>query len=285
MPDKIRFQFEEALNTAHQLVAEKASGPNELLWGHVVSKAANDEEFRQNLVRNPEETVKKVATTLGVEVEPEQLKEMKKVFSPALPGVDLTKVEDLLFSTFADIREGFQTTVNLAKYLFFAGLAMLVAALVLAAFQRSATWLFGSGGIISVIVSLVVNPLDRIRNAGANLVQIQMSYIAYYNLLDLLGRRRENLSVDETGRYAKELRESASSMVGTLQSVLDNAQKYQYHTIPKAESKGKPESKAKPESKPAEGPKTSPSKRNKASASKRGKKEVEPSAPADAASN
>jgi uncharacterized membrane protein (DUF485 family) len=228
MAGPVQFNFDKAFNDAQATVADREAQVNEVLWGHLAKRAAEDESFRQQLSSKPEETAAAEAQKLNLALAPAQIQKAKEIFgeSRALRGIDQSKVEGLIFGTISDVRKSFNTTLELSKWLFYVGLALLIAAAVFVATKQGqeaaqAGWLFGAGGIISLVVSLVMNPLDRIRNAGANLVQIQMAYLAYYNLLYLLGTRVENLPFEEAKKYAEEFRTTAESMVKAVQSVLD----------------------------------------------------------------
>jgi hypothetical protein len=221
MPEPANFDFASTFADAQKIATENESHSGELLWGHVISRAAHDENFRKNLASDPEQTVAREAETLKIPVSQDQLKAAKAFFSRAVPGIDRDKVETLIFNTIEDVRKSFNMTLQLSQLLFFVGIVLLVASAIF-------TWvkgpiqgsIFGGAGIISLVTSLVRNPLDRIRNAGANLVQVQMAYLAYYNLLYLLGSRGDELPFADTQKYAHEMRESATSMVQAVQGIL-----------------------------------------------------------------
>jgi ABC-type multidrug transport system fused ATPase/permease subunit len=214
-----------AFDAASKTAAEREAQAGELLWGQVTMRAANDEGFREQLAKKPEETLKREAERLQIPVSKEDLDTAKQLFgSPALPGIDHVKVENLIFGTIEDVRRSFNMTLSLARALFIVGLLMLVASAVLTIWKGAqAGSIFGIGGVASLVSSLLLNPLDRIRNAGANLVQIQMAYLAYYNLMYLLGSRNERLNVADSKAYAEELREAATSMVSAVQEIVEKS--------------------------------------------------------------
>jgi hypothetical protein len=219
----VKFDFGAAARAAARVASEQDASASELLWGQITSRAVSDESFRRELTLNPESAIKREADRLNVQLKPEDLAKAKELFSPAIPGSKPEKVEQLVFGTIEDVRKSFKLTLQLSQILFGVGIFMLLVSMAfsIAKGRDSSTIVFGAGGVASLIASLVMNPLDRIRNAGGNLVQIQMAYLAYYNQLYLLGARQERLSSAEASLYAKELRETAVSMVGAVQSVLD----------------------------------------------------------------
>jgi hypothetical protein len=219
----VKFDFGAAADTAARIASEKDAEASQLLWGHIATRAVSDDTFRRELTQNPESAITREAGRLNVSLKPEDLAKAKEIFSPAIPGSTPEKVEQLIFGTIEDVRKSFNLTLRLAQILFGVGLAMLVVSLIFSITRGkdSSTIVFGAGGVASLIASLVMNPLDRIRNAGANLVQIQMAYLAYYKQLYLLGARQEFLTPADASLFAKELRETAVSMVGAIQSVLE----------------------------------------------------------------
>jgi len=219
MPNKI--DFSAAAADAQKTAADIEAQASEVLWGHVLTRAAQDEGFRQDLAQNPEQTVTQEAQKLNVTVGPAQLEAAKALFSQAVPGIDSKKIESLIFGTIEDVRKSFKMTLQLSQLLFYVGIALLIMSAIFTWIKGAAAGsIFGAGGVISLVTSLIRSPLDRIRNAGANLVQIQMVYLAYYNLLYLLGSRGEHVSLADARNYAQEFRESATSMVSAVQSIL-----------------------------------------------------------------
>ena len=66
-----------------------------------------------------------------------------------------------------------------------------------------------------------MNPLDRIRNAAGNLVQIQAAYLAFYKQLYILGERSETLTREEVISYAQELRKAGNDLAQTITGALE----------------------------------------------------------------
>jgi hypothetical protein len=222
MADTVQFDFSTAFKEADQIAAQQDTQASELLWGRIASRVANDEAFRRALTRDPERTIANEAKTLNMPVAPDTVEQIRDILSPAVPGTEQAKVEQLVFGTIEDIRKSFNLTLKLSQLLFYAGVALLVASFVVAVWKDSQTIVaavFGAGGVASLISSTLMNPLDRIRNAGANLVQLQMVYLAYYKHLYMLGGARELPASADTSRDAKELREATAAMVSTIQGM------------------------------------------------------------------
>jgi hypothetical protein len=221
---KRNLDISAAFAAADKTAIERESQSAELLWGTVTARAATDQGFREQLAKAPEETVKREAERLNIPISEQELSTAKELFSPALPGIDRKKVEELIFGTIRDVRRSFNVTLYLSIALFVVGLLLLIASVVFTWTKGAkAGSIFGIGGVASLVSSLLLNPLDRIRNAGANLVQIQMAYLTYYNLIYLLGSRNERLDVKDAKSYADEMRQSAISMVSTVQEIVKSA--------------------------------------------------------------
>jgi len=221
MSGPAKFDFASVSAHAQKLAADNETQSAELLWGHVISRASQDESFRRNLANNPEQTLTREAETLNISVAPEQLHAAKALFSPAVPGIDRAKVEALIFSTIEDVRKSFNMTLQLSRFLFYTGVLLLLMSAVFTWTKGAAAGsIFGAAGALSLVTSLIRSPLDRIRNAGANLVQLQMAYLAYYNLLYLLGSRGERLAFADAQKYAEEFRQTATVMVSAVQSII-----------------------------------------------------------------
>ena len=229
MADPVQFDFSAALKEADQIAAQQDADASGLLWGRVALRATSDEEFRQALMRDPERTIAHEAQQLNVTVEPStvaQVAQIREILSPAVPGIGQPRVVQLVFDTIEDMRKSFKLTLQLSQLLFYAGVGLLVASFIVAVWKESQTIVaavFGAGGVASLISSTLMNPLDRIRDAGANLVQLQMVYLAYYKQLYMLGDATDVPASGDASRDAKELRDTATAMVLAVQSILAKA--------------------------------------------------------------
>ena len=194
----------------------------ELLLGKLTRKAADDPEFREELRAHPERVVRREAGDLQVAVT-KGVVESVKVLSAAIPGADADKVQKLIFMTIEDMRKSFTMTLQLSQWLFFAGLVMVAGAFCAALFEQKlwAAGIAGGSGSLSLLLSAVMNPLDRIRGAAGNLAQIQAAYLAFYKQLYILGVGVEQLSRDEAIAYAHELQQAANVMVESIGGALD----------------------------------------------------------------
>jgi len=220
------FDFSKAYHQASDAARAEEKNARSLLWQRLSERAFEDPSFKQRLVAEPKEVIEREAKNLqddsgkNVAVPPSVVHDMtekaRDTFSSAVGQIDLKQVTDLVFGTIKDVRRSFSLTLVLCQVLFYAGLAMVAAAFIitLAGGKQWASILFGVSGVASVLISsFVLGPLDRIRDAAGNLIQLQMAYLAYYNQLYLLGGGRK-LPREEAFLYAKEIDRAALSMIG-----------------------------------------------------------------------
>jgi hypothetical protein len=218
-----------ALKEADDVARRDQDASSERLLGRVVSRALADPAFLDSLSRDPKSAVEREAKGLGIAVPPATLElaeRVPKLSSKTLPDLKDDEVGKLILGTIAELKESFKSTLRLASILFYAGLAMTLVAFAVGVFAQGKeiiSGLFGAGGLLTLISYVLMNPLDRIRNAAANLVQVQLAYLSYYKQLNLLGGGGEKLSRDDALAYAKELRDGASQMIGSVQGVLEKS--------------------------------------------------------------
>lgn len=219
-----KYDFLGDLQAAEHAAAEQEKQSSDLLREKIAARAKIEPEFRRALARDPAGTVAAEARRIGVEAEPELVEETRQKYSTAIVGATEEQVNELVFGTLRDVQRSFYLTMVLARWLFGVGLTMTVAAFVTGLWfsgKETISALFGAGGLLTLISYVVMNPMDRIRNAAANLVQIQIAYVAYYKQLSLLGGSlQERVGLDEAIRYAKELREGAETMIQALQGIV-----------------------------------------------------------------
>ena len=80
---------------------------------------------------------------------------------------------------------------------------------------------FGGGGIVTVISYAIMNPLDRIRNAAANLVQIQIAYVSYCKQLNMLDSSiKDHISPADAVKFSSELRKGAIETIVAVQGIV-----------------------------------------------------------------
>ena len=245
MSQTIKFDVAKAFDTADQIAREQESKARLLLWDQVSDKAASDEQFRQQLAKNPEAVISReagaIASTTGAQVSQntvEQLAEKaRKTYSTVVPQIAQDRVEDLIFGTIDDMRTSFKLTLRLSQVLFYSGLAMVAAAFVYALVggKETITLLFGVGGLVSVLLSsLVLSPLNRVQDAAGDLVQLQMAYLAYYKQLYLLGGGADPLPKADAIEFAREIDRAAISLISSVQNHIER--KEQKAAAAKAES-------------------------------------------------
>jgi hypothetical protein len=154
------------------------------------------------------------------------------LLSSAVPGADAKRVEDLVFNTVDDMRKSFNLTLVLSKWLFIAGLVMLALAF-LAALGSDKLWavgVSGGAGILSLLLSALRNPLDRIRNAAGNLAQIQAAYLGFYKQLYMLGSGAPASSTrEDTVAYASAIQQAAQAMVSAVGTAIGTVKAAEPH--------------------------------------------------------
>jgi hypothetical protein len=220
------FDFSKTFKQASDTAREEEKKAQSLLWERLTTRAFEDPDFKKRLVAEPKKVIEMEAKNLqdqsgqNVEVPTSVVHDVtaraRDTFSAAVGEIDLKQVTDLVFGTIKDVRRSFNLTLVLCQVLFYAGLAMVAAAFIMTLIggKQWASILFGVSGVASVLISaFVLGPLDRIRDAAGNLIQLQMAYLAYYNQLYLLGGGR-NLQREEAFLYAQEIDRAALSMIG-----------------------------------------------------------------------
>lgn len=234
MTESIPFDAASAFQDAHAVAREQETQARLLLWDHVSDKAAIDAQFRSLLAADPAKAIAQEAGQLQdpsgrpVQVDTGVVEAVaekaRAAYSAIVPGVESQRVEELIFGTIEDIRLSFKLTLTLSQRLFYSGLAMMAVAFIaaLAGGDKAMSLLFGAGGIGSVLVSsLLMNPLDRVRNAAGDLVQLQMAYLAYYKQLALLGGGSDPLSRQDAISQAREIDRAAVSLMAAVQTYVE----------------------------------------------------------------
>lgn len=234
MNKEIKFDPKKAMSGAHKTAREQERRAQALLWDRITDRAAADKEFRRQLIDDPKEAVSQEVHVLkaqeGTQFEIASqvidavTEKARAVYSEALPGVGEGKVETLIFETIEDIRKSFKLTLRLSQVLFYAGLAMIVTAFIVALVQgdKTISLFFGAGGMVGVLISsLVMSPLNRVQDAASDLVQLQMAYLAYYKHLVLLGGKCESITPKEAVMYTKELVRNTTAFMSSLQTYVE----------------------------------------------------------------
>ncbi len=230
MASNPQFDFASDLAQAGKSAGEQEQQSSQLLRDMVFSKAERDPQFKRALAANPEKVLEQEARRVGAHVDAKLVQETKDKYSTAIIGASEEEVTRLVFETLANVRTSFQRTLTLSQCLFFVGLGLTVAAFAVAVFYRDKeviAGIFGGGGILTLISYAVMNPLDRIRNAAANLVQVQIAYVSYYKQLTMLGgAESEKVTLDEAIKYATELRKGAVETIEAVQKIVANTAPY-----------------------------------------------------------
>ncbi|MBC8097680.1 MAG: hypothetical protein H7Y43_17910 [Akkermansiaceae bacterium] len=222
--------FLSDLLEAGRVAGEQETEAKKLLVETVDARVKEDPAFRRSMAANPERALQEEARKVGAEVSPELIAKAKEKYSTAIYGATEADVKTLVFETLENLKTSFTRTVILSQVLFFTGLVMTLASFLVALLAKEKeliAGIFGGGGILTLITYAVMNPLDRIRNAAANLVQVQIAYLSYYKQLTMLGGGdRERMTLDETVRYSKELREGAVETIKAVQGIVDVTKPY-----------------------------------------------------------
>lgn len=238
MTNTLKFDRAAAFDQPDKIAREQESQARLLLWDMISEKAVSNEQFRQELAKNPEQVIQKEAGALTDEAGQKLAvakdtvtllaEKARKTYSMVVPEVGKDRVEELIFGTIEDMRTSFKLTLRLSQVLFYSGLVMVATAFVvgLAGGKEMITLLFGAGGIAGVLLSsLVLSPLNRVQNAAGELVQLQMAYLAYYKQLYLLGSGSGPLPKDDAIAFAREIDRAANSLISTVQSKVEEKDK------------------------------------------------------------
>ena len=154
----------------------------DLLLTRLTLKAANDPNFQRELRDDPDAVVRREAKELDIKPSKSLIEAAGKAATAAIPGLEQARVQTLVFTAilggcFASF--AVRALMELSRWLFFAGILLVMVAFVAGLFNASSSSVAVSGGsgALGLLLSAVMNPLDRIRNAGGNLVQIQAAYL------------------------------------------------------------------------------------------------------------
>ena len=230
MPADPRPDFLSDLQEASRSASEQEMQSGPVLRELLFSRADTEPDFRKALVNNPEKTIGEIAKGMGASATPELIREVKERYSRVIFGATDTEVKALVFGTLANVRESFTRTLALSQWLFWVGLCLTVAAFVATLFQNQKGWIagvFGGGGILTLISYSVMNPLDRIRSAAANLVQVQIAYLSFYKQLNMLGGvDLDKMTIDDAVKYSTELRKCAVETIEAVQKIVERTSPY-----------------------------------------------------------
>ena len=223
--DSMHKLFNKSLGLAASTAAKQEVDVQEMLLGKLALKAAKDPTFRQELRSDPQKVAQREADDLNIKLPQDVVEATDKLFNSAVPGANAQRVEELVFTTIDDMRKSFGLTLQLSTWLFIAGLLMIGAAF-LTALVSDKLWavgVTGGSGALSLLLSAVMNPLDRIRNAAGNLAQIQMAYLSFYKQLYILGDGGESLTREDALAYSQQIQKAATAMVDSVSSALDKS--------------------------------------------------------------
>lgn len=217
---------------AQDLARTQESEASAVLWERLAQRVASDEEFRRLVERDPRRATEQVAQTLqdpsgqALAVDAETITAVAKraveTYSTAVPEVASQKVENLIFGTIEDFRRSFKLSLVMSQVLFYAGLVITLGAFVSSwlGHEKTSSLLFGASGVGSMLISaLVTGPLDRVQNAAARLLQLQMAYLAYYKQLYLLGGGTAPLTRADAIAYAREIERAAVTLITSVQAI------------------------------------------------------------------
>ena len=241
MSPKFSFDKSKAVGGARDKAIAQEKKAKELLWQQVAQYASKDLSYRQELAIDPNQAINKIAKalpkemadSLSEETKDEVAKEAQVKYSKAVPGVGQEDVGKMIFDTLDRIKQAFKLTLLLSQVLFYSGLAMIVAAFItaLVAGQEWISLMFGSGGLASILISsLILGPVDRVQNAAANLVQLQIAYLAYYKQLCLLGSDPAHITQKEAIDCSKEITAHAVALMSAIRQFVERGQGTQSST-------------------------------------------------------
>ncbi|MEJ0019121.1 MAG: hypothetical protein WDN25_21700 [Acetobacteraceae bacterium] len=220
--DLQRFDFSQTLRKA-ATAAKQQEEQQEALLGSVMLRAAKNQALRTELQSNPTQVLQRESHG---QLAPSIVAAADALLSQAIPGADARRVEDLVFNTVEDMRTSFRLTLLLSQWLFIAGLVMVAVAF-FAALLSDRLWavgVSGGAGVLSLLLSALRNPLDRIRNAAGNLTQIQAAYLGFYKQLYMLGGGMPSLSRADAVAYSAAIQAASDGMVIAVSNAIERGQ-------------------------------------------------------------
>ncbi len=174
-----------------------------------LTEESNIDEEKKTEIAEIVEVVQKALQTKGES-------NLAKV-TTIVPGVDTTKVEELVNTTLADAGRSLKVTTNVNIGVLLAGLLLVLSSFLVASItQRWEAVAFGGFGMAGVITSLVVNPLKSIGASARRLVQVQVAYLGFVSQLALLNEFSESNSPLERSERL------GSEMARTLKTLQDH---------------------------------------------------------------
>ena len=189
----------------------------------MAKEAVANPKIQFQIRSDPKGVAQRATQELGIPVNKRLVEVAEKELSAAVPGFDEARVQEMVFTTIVDLRTSFRMTLDLSRWLFIAGLCLVIISLLAGIFGVNdlSIGVSGGAGALSLLLSAVMNPLDRIRNAAGNLVQFQAAYLAFYKQLYMLGGHIDALSGKEVIAYAGEIRKAAGDLSRNIIGALD----------------------------------------------------------------
>src|SRR5262249_2156136 len=88
-----------------------------LLVGQLTLKAAADPGFKHALRSDPKKVIEREAAALAIQPTEGAVEAAGRLVNAAIPGTDIQKVQDLIFTTIEDMRRSFRLTLELSRWL------------------------------------------------------------------------------------------------------------------------------------------------------------------------
>ncbi len=137
-------------------------------------------------------------------------KRARAVATTVVPGVNTSRIEDLVTSTLDAAGKSLDLTAKVNIGVLIAGSVLVFASFVVASVTNH--WgavAFGGFGIAGVIASLIANPLRSIGVSARRLVQIHVAYLGFLSQLALLNRESDKSSeLERSQRLGEEMARS-----------------------------------------------------------------------------
>ena len=227
------------INTLKKLSALLMSGVNselheeELLAYRILKKAADDPEFLASIVDNPDEIVEQYGIT-----DPSEVATISQLFILLFSGVsrELETAELMakqsssthetvitfktgLQKTIEQIDSGFRSSMRMYEVAFSLGVALIVAAIVLAFRDGISLFTVGFGGVgvLDFIAFFIAKPAQNLQSSRADLAQLQAAFFNWFS---------DTVNWNEYLRHlANNEKVSFADIKGVSDVLLDNTEK------------------------------------------------------------
>lgn len=135
-----------------------------------------------------------------------------------VPGFDSQDLQALVKDTLRKASTSLERSATVNKGLLIFGGLLVAASFVVASIKGS--WeavTFGGFGVAGIITSLIRNPLQSIAASARRLVQIQVAYLGFLNVLGTFGNQSSPQDEESMTRRAERINEAISNVLEALE--------------------------------------------------------------------